>query len=111
MQSNGGSLSPQAAARLPVRTTLSGPAAGVIAAFHLARQAGFYHIITLDMGGTSTDVSLCPDRILDRDETQVGDIPIRGSTVDVVSVGAGGGSLARLDEGGAPPRRPPIRRR
>ena len=53
------------------------------------------------MGGTSTDVALCPGRILERDETRVGELPIRGPTVDVLSVGAGGGSIARLDAGGA----------
>ena len=63
--------------------------------------AGFDRIITLDMGGTSTDVALCPGRILERDETLVGGLPVRGPTVDVLSVGAGGGSIARLDEGGA----------
>ena len=101
MASNGGSISPQAAGRLPVRTVVSGPAGGVAGAFALAHRAGFDRIITLDMGGTSTDVSLCPGRILERDETQVGDLPIRGATVDVLSVGAGGGSIARLDAGWA----------
>ncbi|MEE9285175.1 MAG: hydantoinase/oxoprolinase family protein, partial [Dehalococcoidia bacterium] len=101
MASNGGSISPAAAGRLAVRTVVSGPAAGVAGAFALAGRAGFDRIITIDMGGTSTDVSLCPGRILERDETQVGDLPIRGATVDVLSVGAGGGSIARLDTGGA----------
>ena len=115
MASNGGSISPAAAGRLAVRTAVSGPAAGRLAvrtavsgpaagvagAFALAGRAGFDRIITIDMGGTSTDVSLCPGRILERDETQVGDLPIRGATVDVLSVGAGGGSIARLDAGGA----------
>lgn len=101
MASNGGSMSAAAAGRLAVRTTLSGPAGGVTGAFALARQAGFDRIITLDMGGTSTDVALCPGRITERDETLVGGLPIRGPTVDVLSVGAGGGSIARLDPGGA----------
>ena len=101
MSSNGGSISPQAAGRLAIRTALSGPAGGVAGAFALASAAGFDRIITLDMGGTSTDVALCPGRILERDETLVGGLPVRGSTVDVLSVGAGGGSIARLDEGGA----------
>src|SRR4029453_10407826 len=86
---------------LAIRTALSGPAGGVAGAFALAQGAGFDRIITLDMGGTSADVALCPGRILQRDETQVGGIPIRGPTVDVLSVGAGGGSIARLDAGGA----------
>jgi N-methylhydantoinase A len=101
MSSNGGSISPQAAGRLAVRTTVSGPAGGVAGAFDLARRAGYDQIITFDMGGTSTDVGLCPGRILERDETHVGELPIRGPTVDVLSVGAGGGSIARIDPGGA----------
>jgi N-methylhydantoinase A len=101
MASNGGSVSPVAAGRLAVRTAVSGPAGGVAGAFALAFRAGFDRIISLDMGGTSTDVSLCPGRILERDETLVGDFPVRGPTVDVLSVGAGGGSIARIDEGGA----------
>jgi len=101
MSSNGGSITAQAAGRLAIRTALSGPAGGVAGAFALAQRAGFERIITLDMGGTSTDVALCPGRILERDETLVGELPIRGPTVDVLSVGAGGGSIARIDEGGA----------
>ena len=101
MSSNGGSMSPQSAERLAVRTALSGPAGGVAGAFQIASAAGFNRIITLDMGGTSTDVSLCPGRIGERDEAQVGELPIRGASVDVLSVGAGGGSIARIDAGGA----------
>ena len=101
MSSNGGSISATAAGNLAIRTALSGPAGGVAGAFALAQNAGFDRIITLDMGGTSTDVALCPGRILERDETLVGELPVRGPTVDVVSVGAGGGSIARLDAGGA----------
>jgi N-methylhydantoinase A len=101
MASNGGSISPEAAGTLAVRTAVSGPAGGVAGAFSLAQQADIDRIITLDMGGTSTDVALCPGRILERDETRVGEMPIRGPTVDVLSVGAGGGSIARLDAGGA----------
>jgi N-methylhydantoinase A len=101
MSSNGGSISPGAAGRLAVRTAVSGPAGGVAGAFALAQAAGFGRIITFDMGGTSTDVGLCPGRILQRDETRVGELPIRGPTVDVLSVGAGGGSIARIDPGGA----------
>jgi N-methylhydantoinase A len=101
MSSNGGSISAEAAGRLAVRTAVSGPAGGVAGAFDLARRAGFDRIITFDMGGTSTDVSLCPGRILERDETHVGELPLRGPTVDVLSVGAGGGSIARIDAGGA----------
>jgi len=101
MSSSGGSMSPSAAGRLAVRTAVSGPAGGVAGAFALAKAAGCERIVTLDMGGTSTDVSLCPARILETDETSVGGLPIRGGTVDVLSVGAGGGSIARIDAGGA----------
>jgi N-methylhydantoinase A len=101
MSSSGGSITPAEAGRLAIRTALSGPAGGVAGAFALARWAGFDRIITFDMGGTSTDAALCPGRILERDESQVGGAPIRGPTVDVLSVGAGGGSLARIDAGGA----------
>ena len=101
MSSNGGSVSPKVAGKLAIRTTLSGPAGGVAGAFALAQNACFDRIITVDMGGTSTDVALCPGRILERDETLVGELPVRGPTVDVLSVGAGGGSIARLDAGGA----------
>lgn len=101
MQSGGGSAAPAAVARLAVHTVLSGPAGGVAGAFELARRAGFDQVITFDMGGTSTDVSLCPGRILTQVEAHVGDLPVRVPAVDVHSVGAGGGSIARVDEGGA----------
>jgi N-methylhydantoinase A len=101
MASNGGSMSAGGAGRLAVRTAVSGPAAGVMGALEVARAAGFRDIVTFDMGGTSTDVSLCPGRISYRDETRVGAFPVRGPTVDVISVGAGGGSIARIDAGGA----------
>ncbi len=101
MSSSGGSISPESAGRHSVRTAVSGPAGGVIGAFSLARAAGIENIITLDMGGTSTDVALCPGGIVYRDETHVGSFPVRGPTVNVLSVGAGGGSIARIDAGGA----------
>ncbi|MGA9525691.1 MAG: hydantoinase/oxoprolinase family protein, partial [Myxococcaceae bacterium] len=101
MGSDGGSLSPATAASLAVRTVLSGPAGGVVGAFEVARAAGFDRVITFDMGGTSTDVSLCPGRILFRDESEVGGLPVRAPATDVHTVGAGGGSLARIDAGGA----------
>lgn len=101
MASNGGSMSAQEAARLAVRTVLSGPAGGVAGAYALARQAGYENVITLDMGGTSTDVGLCPGRLLEREEALVGGLPLRGPALDVVSVGAGGGSIASIDAGGA----------
>lgn len=101
MQSSGGSISAATAAREPVRTVLSGPAAGVIGAFHVARQAGFEQLITLDMGGTSTDVALCPGEIVETSEASVAGCPIGVPTVAIHTVGAGGGSLVRLDAGHA----------
>lgn len=101
MQSDGGSIGAPTAGRLAVRTVLSGPAGGVAGAFAVARAAGFSDVITFDMGGTSTDVALCPARVLTRDETTIAGLAIRVPIVDVHTVGAGGGSLARLDSGGA----------
>jgi len=101
MQSDGGSMTPALAGRLAVRTVLSGPAGGVAGAFAVARAAGFPNAITFDMGGTSTDVALCPGLVLVRDEISVGGLPVRSPVADVQTVGAGGGSLARLDPGGA----------
>src|SRR3989304_5024897 len=71
MSSNGGSITAQAAGRLAIRTALSGPAGGVAGAFALAQRAGRGRLPTLDLGGTSTDVALCPGPILERDETLV----------------------------------------
>ena len=101
MQSSGGSISASLAARQPVRTILSGPAGGVVGAFHGAHQAGHGDVITLDMGGTSTDVSLCPGRIKETSSSSLGGYPIGVPMIEVHSVGAGGGSIARLDQGGA----------
>ena len=101
MQSNGGSISATQAGRDAVRTVLSGPAGGVAGAFEAARASGLEHAITFDMGGTSTDVSLCPGRILERGDHDVDGMPIRTPAVDVHTVGAGGGSIAWIDDGGA----------
>ncbi|HLI88581.1 MAG TPA: hydantoinase B/oxoprolinase family protein [Ktedonobacteraceae bacterium] len=101
MQSSGGSISATVAAQEPVRTVLSGPAGGVIGAFHIARLAGHEQIITLDMGGTSTDVALCPGRIPETSEAVVAGCPIAVPTVAIHTVGAGGGSIVHLDEGNA----------
>ncbi|QBD78355.1 hypothetical protein EPA93_21075 [Ktedonosporobacter rubrisoli] len=101
MQSSGGSISAATAAKEPVRTVLSGPAGGVIGAFHVARMAGYEQIMTLDMGGTSTDVALCPGLIPETSEASVAGCPIGVPTVAIHTVGAGGGSIVRLDEGNA----------
>ena len=101
MQSNGGSISTAAARALAARTALSGPAGGVVGAFELARRAGEDHIITFDMGGTSTDVSLCPGRIQETTEGSIAGLPLRLPIIDIHTVGAGGGSIAYLDAGGS----------
>jgi N-methylhydantoinase A len=102
MQSSGGSISAEAAAHEPVRTILSGPAGGVVGALQAARRAGFENIITFDMGGTSTDVALC-DRAGMRltNESIVAGVPVAIPMMDIHTVGAGGGSIARVDEGGS----------
>ena len=102
MQSSGGSISAAAAADEPVRTILSGPAGGVVGALRAARAAGFENIITFDMGGTSTDVALCDrDGMRLTNEAIVAGAPIAVSMMDIHTVGAGGGSIARVDEGGS----------
>ncbi len=101
MQSSGGSISASVAAEEPVRTVLSGPAGGVIGAYHIAKLAGHEQIITLDMGGTSTDVALCPGVIPETTEASVAGCPVSVPTVAIHTVGAGGGSIVRLDEGNA----------
>lgn len=102
MQSSGGSISAKIAAEEPVRTILSGPAGGVVGALRAARTVRFDNIITFDMGGTSTDVALC-DRHgmrMTREATVAG-LPVAVSIMDIHTVGAGGGSIARVDEGGS----------
>ena len=101
MQSSGGSITALAASKQPVCTILSGPAGGVVGAFHVASMAGHSDVITLDMGGTSTDVSLCPGRIKETGSSNVGGYPIGVPMIDIHTVGAGGGSIARLDQGGS----------
>ena len=102
MLSSGGVASVEAAAAHPATILVSGPAGGVVGAGLVARRAGFEHAIAFDMGGTSTDVCLLPGghavRVAQR---SVGGMPIRLPTVDVHTVGAGGGSLVRRDAGGA----------
>jgi N-methylhydantoinase A len=102
MQSSGGSISASAAAAEPVRTILSGPAGGVVGALQTARATGFENIITFDMGGTSTDVALC-DRAGMRltSEAIVAGLPVAVPMMDIHTVGAGGGSVARVDDGGS----------
>ena len=102
MQSSGGSISAEAAAREPVRTILSGPAGGVVGALRAASRAGSPDIITFDMGGTSTDVALCAGgEMLTTNEATVAALPVAVPVLDIHTVGAGGGSIARVDAGGS----------
>ncbi len=101
MQSSGGILSAAAARREAVRTLLSGPAAGVAGAFHVARLAGHDHVITLDMGGTSTDVALADGQVRRTTEGSVEGWPVRVPMIDIHTVGAGGGSIIWADAAGA----------
>jgi N-methylhydantoinase A len=102
VQSNGGVMSLETAARLPVRTALSGPAAGVIAAAHVAREAGFADVITGDVGGTSFDVSLVAGGApaLAAQTTLEFGMVVRTPMIEILSIGAGGGSVAWVDKAG-----------
>ena len=101
MQSNGGRLPADAMGRNAITSLFSGPAAGVIGAARMAARAGFTEVITLDMGGTSTDVCLVeggrPSLI---GETEIDGLPIKTPVIDIATVGAGGGSLIWIDDGG-----------
>jgi len=101
MQSNGGAVSVGVARAAPVRTLLSGPAGGVVGAFHVASMSGHSRIVTFDMGGTSTDVALLDGGIAMSHENTVDGMPVGVPMMDIHTVGAGGGSIARLDSGGA----------
>jgi N-methylhydantoinase A len=100
-QSNGGVIGFEQASRLPVRTVLSGPSTGVVAAQAVGRMAGIDNLITFDMGGTSTDVALLQGGTcsLANDATVHG-YPIKAPMLDIHTVGAGGGSIAYVDSGG-----------
>jgi N-methylhydantoinase A len=100
MQSNGGFLSARDARLHAVRTVLSGPAGGVVGAVETARRSGFRRVLGFDMGGTSTDVSLSDLAPRETTEAMVGGFPIRIPMLDIHTVGAGGGSIARVDAGG-----------
>jgi len=103
MQSSGGIIPASFAAEQPVRTVLSGPAGGVIGAYRMARQAGFSKIIAFDMGGTSTDVCLVDESEggpRATSEALISQMPISVPVLDIHTIGAGGGSLARFDEAG-----------
>jgi N-methylhydantoinase A len=101
MQSNGGIISAEKAARQPVTTILSGPAGGVIGAAYAAKLAGLSKIITFDMGGTSTDVALLSGELRTTSESMAAGFPVAVPMLEIHTVGAGGGSIARFDRGGA----------
>jgi N-methylhydantoinase A len=101
MQSNGSAIGTSMARAEPVRTLLSGPAAGVVGAAQLASAMGVDRFITFDMGGTSTDVSLFEGRTRIRTLSYPGGYPVRTPVIDIHTVGAGGGSLASIDAGGS----------
>ena len=101
MQSNGGITSLRSASQQPVRTVLSGPAGGVVGAAAMARRSGVDRIITFDMGGTSTDVALVDKEIRTGSQNEIAGLPIGVPLLDIHTVGAGGGSLARFDAAGA----------
>jgi N-methylhydantoinase A/oxoprolinase/acetone carboxylase beta subunit len=100
MQSNGGFMSTKDARRHAVRTVLSGPAGGVVGATETARLSGFTRILGFDMGGTSTDVCLSDGEPRETLEASIDGFPVRVPMLDIHTVGAGGGSIARVDEGG-----------
>ena len=102
VQSNGGVMAVDTACRLPVRTALSGPAAGVIAAAYIAQSAGFENVITGDMGGTSFDVSLISaGRSMLSPQTSIDfGMVVRNPMIEITTIGAGGGSIAWVDKGG-----------
>lgn len=101
-QSNGGVMSISSTIQTPVQTALSGPSAGVMGAIYVAHTAGFDDIITYDMGGTSTDVSLVKDGIAEyTTKRKVCGLPSGVPMIDVHAVGAGGGSIAQIDNAGA----------
>ncbi len=102
MQGNGGTMTAPAAARQPVQTVMSGPAAGAIAAARIGAQSGFPDLIACDMGGTSFDVSLIRggEPAISAEKDLAYGVPVRVPMVDIHTIGAGGGSIAHVDEGG-----------
>ncbi|OJY38966.1 MAG: hypothetical protein BGP06_15095 [Rhizobiales bacterium 65-9] len=99
-KSNGGVMTAASAADAPVETLLSGPASGAMGALQVGRIAGERRIVGFDMGGTSVDVAIVDGDVLYSTESQVGDFPVIMPTVDISSIGAGGGSIAWLDASG-----------
>jgi len=101
MQSSGGITALRSAVREPVRTVLSGPAGGAVGAASMARRSGCQRIISFDMGGTSTDVALVDREVRESSQTEIAGLPVGVPMLDIHTVGAGGGSIARFDAAGA----------
>lgn len=101
MQSNGGLLTAAEARKHPVRTILSGPAGGIVGAVEIARLCGFRKALTFDMGGTSTDVALAGREARLTTESRIDNLPVRVPMLDIHTVGAGGGSIVFVDDGGS----------
>jgi len=100
MQSNGGSITVDEAGHQAVRTILSGPAGGVAGALTVARASGYEQVLGFDMGGTSSDVSLCDGAPRETMEASIDGLPVRVPMLEIHTVGSGGGSIARIDAGG-----------
>ncbi len=101
MQSNGGSILSETAMKESVRTILSGPAGGVVGARKIGETAGYNKLITFDMGGTSTDVALVDGKLPVTTDSYIGGHPVKVPMINIHTVGAGGGSIARIDTGGS----------
>ena len=101
MQSSGGITALESAAREPVRTVLSGPAGGLVGAAAMAARSGFRKILPFDMGGTSTDVAAVQGEVRAGGQSEVAGLPVGVPMLEIHTVGAGGGSLARFDVGGS----------
>ncbi len=101
MQSSGGITALESAARSPVRTVLSGPAGGLVGAAAMAARSGFGKILSFDMGGTSTDVAAVQGEVQAGGQSEVAGLPVGVPMLEIHTVGAGGGSLARFDAGGS----------
>jgi N-methylhydantoinase A len=103
IQSNGGLISPATLRQVPINTFFSGPAGGVVGAVNTARACGISNVITMDIGGTSTDVCLVRDgRAASANQRDIGGLPVRTASLDLHTIGAGGGSIAWVDAGGLP---------
>jgi len=100
MQSSAGTIAANQAGDQAVRMLLSGPAGGLMGALYIGKLAGYERLLTLDMGGTSTDVSLLDGEISLTSEGEIAGYPVAVPMVDMHTIGAGGGSIARVDEGG-----------